>query len=139
MIEISAKTKFNAAPDAVWRVIGDPGAISSWHPGVAESSLEGTGAGATRRCTLANGAKLVERIEAHNEARRSYTYSITDSPLPISNYRATLTVEQADGGCEVEWRGEFEPTGGADPSELGEMIKGIYEGGLAALKDSLGE
>ncbi len=137
MVEVTAKANFKVDPDTIWNVIGDPGAISSWHPGVAESALEGTGPGATRRCTLANGAKLVEKIEAQDEGSHSYTYTITGSPLPVENYRATIAVRAADGGSQVEWSGRFD-TPAEDPAELESMIKDIYESGLQALKQSLG-
>ena len=52
MHTVTVSTYLPAAPDDVWYKIGNPGAISAWHPVVAESSSNGT----ERHCILANGA-----------------------------------------------------------------------------------
>lgn len=137
MVQVSSSTKVNASVHDVWEVIGDPGTIADWHPGVAESRTDRGGAGAERRCTLADGGKLVERIEAHDDKTHTYTYTITEGALPVANYRATLSVKEADGGSVIEWRSEFEPTA-LDPERVENMMRQIYEAGLAELKKRFG-
>lgn len=68
-----------------------------------------------------------------------YEEGITNSPLPISNYTATIRVrEQADGSqCVVEWSSEFEPSG-APEGDAVSAIQGIYQAGLENLKKMYG-
>ncbi len=64
MAEVYASAVVAAPIDRVWAVIGDWAGISKWHPFV-EASVLGEGppadqTGATRECTLINGAALKE-------------------------------------------------------------------------------
>jgi uncharacterized protein YndB with AHSA1/START domain len=78
MHSITVTSHVNATPDSVWKTIGDPSAISGWHPAVASSSLDGD----ARLCTLADGAEIHEKILEVDAGGRSYTYTITESPCP---------------------------------------------------------
>lgn len=132
MHTVSVSTHLSASPDQVWSKIGDPGAISSWHPAIAKSSLDGQ----DRKCTLADGAEIDERVDSVDEANRSYTYSIVKSPLPLEGYSSTIQVVEADGGCSVEWAASFEVTSG--PAEdMVALIKTVYSAGLGALRGGL--
>ncbi len=131
MHTVSVSTHISATPERVWSAIGDPGAISEWHPVVSKSSLDGT----RRLCTLADGALIDEQIDEIDEANRSYTYRIVESPLPLSEYLATLRVVDAEGGCSVEWASGFEVTADS-PEDTIAVIKGVYDAGLTALRDS---
>ena len=76
MHTVTVLTHLSASTDEVWSKIGDPGTISSWHPAIAKSSLEGK----DRKCTLANGAQIDEKIDNIDDAKRSYSYRIVESP-----------------------------------------------------------
>ena len=131
MHTVSVSTHLSASPDQVWSKIGDPGAISSWHPAIARSPLDGK----DRKCTLADGAQIDEQIDNVDDANRSYTYRIIESPLPLKDYSSTIKVAEADGGCTVEWTSSFEVSAG--PAEdMVALIKGVYGAGLAALRES---
>ncbi len=58
MQNVTVTSHVNASPDTVWQTIGDPGTISSWHPAIAASSLDGD----VRLCTLENGAAINEKV-----------------------------------------------------------------------------
>ena len=133
MHSITVTSHVNATPDNVWKTIGDPSAISGWHPAVASSSLEGD----TRLCTLADGAEIHEKILEVDAGRRSYTYTITitESPLPLTAYRSTIQVIEEDSGSVVEWSADFEPAG-APAEEVVGLLKGVYQAGLAALRQT---
>ena len=85
---------------------------------------------------MPDGGRIVERIESADPEARSYTYRIDDSPLPLASYRSTMTVSPAGSGSKVEWQTEFEPAG-IEAAELHDMLKGIYDDGMAALKRQL--
>jgi polyketide cyclase/dehydrase/lipid transport protein len=80
--------------------------------------------------------QIVERLEVFDQAARSYSYSILQSPFPVSEYVSTLRVLAAAGGkgSQVIWSGRFTPAGVTD-EEVTQLFQGIYEGGLAALAD----
>lgn len=132
MSKVTVTEQINATPDAVWAVIGNPLTIASWHPAIATSVASEGG----RTCTLADGGEVVENILAHDDGARHYSYSIVTSPLPMTDYTASIAVAERDGGAEVTWQSEFTPQG-IEPAELEGMIHGLFEAGLQAVRDNL--
>jgi hypothetical protein len=132
MSRVSVSHVYRSSADRVWEVIGDPASLSSWHPAIASSPTEGE----ARLCTLADGGEVREEITARDEGGRSYTYRILESPLPMTDYVATLRVTTRDDGAEVVWESEFQPAG-IDAAQLEEMIRGLYIAGLTALASKL--
>ncbi|MDW3218622.1 MAG: SRPBCC family protein [Acidimicrobiales bacterium] len=133
MHTVTVSSHVPASPDTVWSMIGDPASISSWHPAIAESPVDGD----MRKCTLADGAEIHERIEQVDEASRAFTYTITESPLPLSDYRSTIQVDAEGSGSVVEWTASFEPVG-APIEDVAELLKGVYSAGLGALRAEFG-
>lgn len=128
---ISETITVHGSPDAVWAIAGDPGTIGEWLPALAESSF----ADGERVCTTGEGAEIRERILAHSDADRSYTYEIVASPLPLRSYRSTLAVHGHDDHSHVSWAAEFEALEAEQEPELEEMFSGLYRDGLSALRD----
>ncbi len=131
MHTVTVLTHLSASTDQVWSKIGDPGTISAWHPAIAKSSLEGK----DRKCTLANGAQIDEEIDHIDDANRSYSYRIVESPLPVEDYRSTIKVVEADGGCSVEWTASFDVSAGPAEDTVA-RIKDVYAAGLDALRET---
>ena len=129
MQNVSVTSHVNASPDAVWQTIGDPATISGWHPAIAASSLDGD----VRLCTLENGAAINEKVVNRDDAGRNYSYIITDSPLPLTDYKATISVSEEGSGSAVEWTCSFQPAGAPDEEVVG-LITGVYQAGFAALR-----
>lgn len=69
--------------------------------------------GAVRVVTLADGARLVERLEYEDAANRHLAYTMVDTAgVPIVDYRGTVTVSPNDeGSCLVRFRCECTPVG----------------------------
>ena len=130
MHTVTVLSHLSASPDDVWSKIGDPGTISAWHPAIAESSLNGK----ERKCTLGNGAKIDEAVDDIDNANRSYTYRIVESPLPVADYKSTIKVVESAGGCAVEWTSSFDVTSGPAEDTVN-MIKDVYAAGLSALRE----
>lgn len=130
-----------AAPAAkVWELLGDFGGVMKWSgPMMQSCKLDGEGVGAVRRIGLTGGMEISERCEAYDAAGRSLSYSIIgNSPLPIRDYFSTVTVTETGANeCRVDWNGRFEPAGVAEEQAQG-MVRGIYTGGIAAVKKQLG-
>ena len=136
MAKIDMKTDLNVAPDDVWKLIGGFNTLPDWHPAIEKSELEDEGS--MRRLSLAGGGTVVEKLVKLDDKERVYTYSIIDSPLPVTNYEATIRVkDDGEGNTTVEWSSEFEAEGTAE-NEAMDVIAGIYQAGFDNLKKMFG-
>ena len=132
MAKVDMKTNLNVTADEVWKLIGGFNTLPDWHPAIEKSELEEEGS--MRRLSLAGGGTIMEKLEKLDDNERVYSYSIIDSPLPVSNYKATLRVKEDDEGkTTVEWSSEFEAKGAAE-NEAMDVIAGIYQAGFDNLK-----
>lgn len=123
----------DAPASLVWDRIGNPGAISTWHPAIAQSPAQGD----TRTCVLADGATVHERITHHDPAARTYTYVIAEAPLPVAGYRSQIQVREIDGGRSVvDWSCTFEAVG-APADAVIDTLRGFYVAGLEAVRENL--
>ena len=94
--------------------------------------LKQTAEGDKRHLEIPGGAVIVEELIGTDT--RSYAYAILSGPLPVENYRSILSVAEAGEGAVVHWTATFEAT--ADGAEA--AVAGIYEAGMAALVEKLG-
>jgi hypothetical protein len=126
MSEVTRSVALAASATDVWSLIGGFNDLPDWHPGAAGSTLEEVGGETRRVIALKGGGAITERLITHDDATMSCTYAIVDSPLPVTGYQATLSVRAAGSGCEV-------PAAKAE-----EIVAGIYDAGLGALKKRFG-
>lgn len=136
MAEIAVARDFEASADAVWKKLGEFGEMG-WMPGVNSCEVEGEGLGALRKIAM-GPTTIVERLEAHDDAGRSLSYAITEGPIPVQNYLATITVSEAGGGCHVDWTAKFDLPDGVPADAIRPALEGAYGGALDALKELLG-
>lgn len=138
MAKVSMTTDLNASADQVWKMIGGFNTLPDWHPAVEKSEL--SEAGETRTLSIAGGATIVEKLESVDDGARTYTYSIVDSPLPVSNYKATITVSGEGPNSTIEWSSEFDTVEGMGASEQDAMaaVQGIYQAGFDNLRKMFG-
>lgn len=120
--------------DRVWQLIGGFDALPDWLPFIPESAL--SQGGRVRTLKSVDGDTIIERLLDFNEARRSYSYTILSGPAPVRDYQSTLQVVAQGSGSRVQWSGSFVPQGISD-AEATALFAGIYEAGLAALKQQL--
>ena len=152
----------DAAPDKVWAVISDFGAIHEWHPAIKTSEMDGD---STRVVTLdAEGdPTITEELKTSDDEKMMLKYKIADQTIvksvdfrevtyevpvvPVENYLSIMTVKAAEGGSEVTWTGKFyrvyqlnyykdEPRypQGLGDDEAIEAVTAIYKTGLENLK-----
>jgi len=136
MAQASASIDIAVPPDQVWQLIGGFDSLPDWLPYIPKSELSERGR--VRHLANPDGQAIVERLEAFDNAGRSYSYSILKAPFPITDYLSTLRVKSTDGGkcSRVEWSGRFTPRGVSD-QEATRLFQGIYEDGLKALAAGL--
>ncbi len=136
-LNVSKQIVLDVQPSTAWALLGDFNGLNRWHPAVAASDLSGDGRnnGAKRVLTLGDGAKINETLVDYNDSGMAYTYKITESPLPVSDYVSTIKVEPNDKGTStVTWSSNFN-SAGVDDAKAVEIISGVYDGGLQALDD----
>lgn len=131
MATASASIDIPASADQVWQLIGGFDSLPDWLPFIPKSELsEG---GRVRSLQTADGAVVVERLEAFDNAAKTYSYSILQAPFPATDYLATIRVETQGQGARVTWSGRFAPVGVSE-EEVTALFAGIYQGGLQALR-----
>lgn len=131
-VDVSKTASSAASPDAVWAKIGDFCGIAKWHPAVEKCEMAGKEGATWRTLTLKGGGTIIEKQLSRDDATMSYSYTITESPLPVANYQSTLAVTKNGTGSTLVWIGKFDAKGATD-EEAAKVIAGIYEAGLAEL------
>ena len=139
MTEVIVRRKVAAPAKQCWDVLSNFGGVADMSPMIESCEVEGEGVGAVRTLGMPGGLSLQERLEAHDEAAMTYSYSIIgESPLPFTDYLSTVKIEAAgDDACTIDWRGRFEPKGEDEAGPAG-IVNGIYSGGIKALGKALG-
>jgi len=135
-LHVTETVEIKAPLDKVWATVKDFDGLAKWHPGFARDELisgNNGKAGAMRKLTIKDGPVVTERLLAYDEAKHSFRYTITESPLPITHYTSTTSVRAGRTGMtKVTWSGSFQRKNTSD-----NLIKGVYRGGLDNLKKLL--
>jgi hypothetical protein len=127
MASIHKEMFVDAAPDQVWAAFRDVGAIHTRLAKgvVTDTKLEGD----TRIVTFANGMVARERIIDIDDARRRLAYSVVEGRP--THHHATFQVFPEGAGCRIVWIADLLP------NELKDVIEGMMEHGMAAMKSTL--
>ncbi len=137
-----------AEPAKVWAMVKDFGGIHKWHP-VVESTTTETKADQDgvqlphRLLTLKGGGTILEKQTINSDEEMKLEYKIVEGVLPVSGYRAVMTVKAgpAAGESTVTWIGRFynkandvHPKVGEDNETAIKAVEGVYDAGLPNLK-----
>jgi Polyketide cyclase / dehydrase and lipid transport len=144
MARVYTSSVINASAARVWARVRDFNGLSSWHPAIAESRIENgepaDKVGCIRNFSLRNGDRLREQLLGLSDFDMFCTYSILDSPMPLTNYVATLRLTPITDHDRtfIEWSADFDCT----PDKEGELVSsiggGVFQGGFDALKRAFG-
>lgn len=141
MPSIFYSTIVNAPLDVVWNEIRDFGALDAWHPLIVACEIEDQEAsdkvGCVRKFTLEDGALFREKLLAMNDFKKTFSYSIEESPLPITNYVATMKFTTVTEGnlTFASWSSTFDCPADSE-GELTELVEnGVYKSGLDSIKN----
>ena len=133
-IKVQQKAEAKGDPADVWVIAGEAFCtIDSWHPAVAECEETKEGDAVIRTLTLQDGGKIKEKLTGTEEL--SYTYEITEGPLPVENYSSKLWVEPGDepGTSVIFWESEFDAADGTTDEEAEGIITGILSDGVKGI------
>ena len=131
-LSVEKSLVINAPANEVWGFAGGWTSLDNLVPeGIASILSDGNEVGSFRKVNLKGGGIVEETMINKGETR--YTYIITKSPLPVSNYRSTLEVKElGNGKSEFTWRSDFFADGVSN-AEAANIIAGLYEGALDVL------
>ncbi|WP_448650813.1 SRPBCC family protein [Pseudomonas fluorescens] len=133
MATASSVIEVPVSADQVWQLIGGFNTLPDWLPFIVKS--EASDGGRVRHLETADGGVVVERLQSFDNVARTYSYTIEQSPFPVSAYLATLQVEAlTEASAKVTWSGVFTPAAGTTDAAVEELFAGVYSGGLEALR-----
>ena len=145
VLKVSKSITIDASAAKVWEQTKDFSSLNTWHPAIASDKIvEGTDnkVGAVRLLTLKGGGTIKEKLLAHNDARRTFKYSILEGVLPVSNYTSTFSVvPTGKNKSKATWSGSFQrkdtgpkPADNANDKTATDTMSGVYQAGLDNLK-----
>lgn len=144
MARIYISSVIPAPAERVWERIRDFNGLPKWHPLIRESRIEDAlppdKVGCVRNFHLQNGDLIRERLLGLSDYDMFCTYAILESPMPLTDYLATLrlTPVTEDDRCFAEWSAEFS----CEPGEEEGLVQGIgadvFQTGFDALKRHFG-
>ncbi len=140
MARVYVSSIIDAPVAKVWAKVRDFNALPRWVPAVRESRIENgepaDKVGCVRDFYLQNGDHLRERLLGLSDYDMFCTYSILESPMPLTDYIATLRLTPVTDGDKtfVEWTAEFE----CAPELAADLVTGIgtnvFQAGFDSLK-----
>ncbi len=127
----------SAPRQQVWEHIRDFNALPKWHPAIATSQLEGgAGVGVVRHFFLVGGGELREKLLGLSDQECSCSYTILESPMPLTNYLATLKLYPITTTQEtfMEWYAYFDATDLASGAETVQTVHNVFASGIESLQ-----
>jgi hypothetical protein len=134
-LEVTASAMVPGKPKEIWNKIGSFCSIKDWHPVIAKCQKSKESGTTFRTLTTKDGGTIKEKLLKKTD--HSYTYEIIESPLPVQNYKATISVAADGDQTKVEWQGTFDAKGVSD-DDAKKVVSGIYETGLASIAKPAG-
>jgi carbon monoxide dehydrogenase subunit G len=139
-LSVKEKVELAVPPEKAWDMIKDFDGWQNWHPVIASTEIvsgKANARGTVRVLTTKDGAKITEKLVRYQPKAFSYTYSITDSPLPITDYVSTIQVKATQSGSVVIWASHFKAKEGTADADATKVIRDVYLAGLNNLKAKL--
>ncbi|BCG72419.1 polyketide cyclase [Mesorhizobium sp. 113-1-2] len=140
MAKVTISSVIDAPVEKVWARIRDFNGLPGWHPRMVESHIEdgkdASTIGCVRNFELITGARLREKLLDFSDDNFLISYSILETPQPLTNHKATLQLRRVTDGDRTyaEWTASFD----AAPEEADKIAAGmganVFQGGFNALK-----
>lgn len=131
MVRLRTTVTIDAAPEAVWDVLGDLAATTEWLPGTVAARMDGP----IRICTTAEGFDIREEISDYSSEGRTYRFRHLAVPVPVKDSSGVFAVEADDGGAaRVVLESSFDALDPAQEDHVGRMMDGALRHALDSLK-----
>ncbi len=123
---VRRQVRIAVPPDTVWEMVGDPGRVQEWFPGIVASTVEGT----TRQITTGSGVVIPEEIVTNDHLQRRFQYRIT-APIVREHLSTIDVLDVEDGTSLVVYAAD------ADPSTMALVVGGAGGNALKFLRELL--
>ena len=140
MVKVFISSVIDAPAAEVWAVVRGFNEMPDWHPAIARSRIERgqpqDRIGCVRDFELTDGGRIREQLLDLSDFDYRFTYCILESPMPLSDYVATLRLIPVTDGDRTfgEWTAEFHAEAGQE-EELARLIgQDVFQAGFDALK-----
>ncbi|WP_108661839.1 SRPBCC family protein [Acuticoccus kandeliae] len=140
MPRVYVSSVINAPAASVWERVRDFNALPRWHPRIRESRIENAEPsdkiGAVRDFRLQNGDRIREKLLGLSDYDLFCTYAILESPMPLTDYVATLRLTPVTDGDRTfaEWSAEFECAEAVADDLVAGIGQNVFQAGFDALK-----
>ena len=125
MANVRVTKSINVPAHKAWAELSSFRGIENYSP-IAKSVTNGTGAGATRTCTMPDGAEINEVLNSVNADKMHFQYAITDGPFPVSGYVSDVEVKAlSSDACEITWACQFQSDEAVE-GQMKELFGGFY-------------
>ena len=144
MARVYTSSVIPAPAERVWERVRDFNGLPRWHPAIRESRIENAEpadkVGCIRDFRLQNGDRIREQLLGLSDYDYFCTYSILESPMPLTDYVATLRLTPVTDGprCFVEWSAEFECAADVEDGLVDGIGGDVFQSGFDALKRHFG-
>jgi hypothetical protein len=120
---VRRQVRISCSPERIWELVGDPGRIQEWWPGIVSSTVDGT----ARTIITAGGLPMPEEIVTNDALQHRFQYRIT-APM-FRDHLSTLDVlDLGDGTSLAVYSAD------ADPAPLALIIGGAAGSALDNLR-----
>ena len=143
MPRVYVSTVIDAPTDRDWERVRDFNGLPRWVPAVRDSRIENgepaDRVGCVRDFHLQNGDHLREKLLGLSDYDYFCTYSILESPMPLTDYVATLRLTPVTDGDRTfaEWTAEFDCADEVADELTGNIGQNVFLAGFNALKRQL--
>lgn len=140
MARVYISSVIDAPVARVWDKVRDFNALPRWHPAIRDSRIENgepaDRVGCIRDFHLQNGDRIREKLLGLSDFDYFCTYSILESPMPLTGYVATLRLTPVTDGDRTfaEWTAEFDCAPEAEADLVGGIGLNVFQAGFNALK-----
>lgn len=144
MARVYISSVIDAPTAKVWDKVRDFNALPRWHPAIRDSRIENgepsDRVGCVRDFHLQNGDRIREKLLGLSDYDYFCTYSILESPMPLTGYVATLRLTPVTDGDRTfaEWTAEFDCAPEAEEGLVTGIGQNVFQAGFNALKRQMG-
>ena len=144
MARVYVSSVIGAPAQRVWERIRDFNGLPRWHPMIRDSRIEDAlpadKVGCIRHFHLQNGDMIREQLLGLSDYDLYCTYSILESPMPLTDYVATMRLTPVTEGdrCFIEWTAEFSCAPEAEEDLVTGIGNDVFQTGFDALKRHFG-
>lgn len=143
MTRVFISAAINAPVEQVWAKVRDFNGLPQWHPRFSRSHIEddllSDQIGCIRNFDIADGGGTIrEQLLELSDIGTSFRYRILDSPLPVENYVAQLTLYPvtADNTTVGVWTAEFDVTNDDEAGVIDAVGNGTFGKAFEVLNEA---